>query len=79
MKTKKKEFYVKNNHGKVIKTIVEDVVYNKFNQSYSDFIENILGYKYLDKISKREVPKFILFYKDVSMNELNKKYDRIEK
>lgn len=76
----KKEFSIKNNHDKVIDKITEELIINKDYLTYFDFHykDGVFGYKFLDKQSKKEVPRFILFYQNLSLQELLKKYNRIE-
>lgn len=80
MKKIKRDFNIKNNHGKIIETITEELLINKNYLTYKDFhfMNGISGYKFFDKQSKKVVPRFILFYQNLNLEELLKKYDRIE-
>ena len=80
MKKIKKEFNIKNNHGKIIKTIPEELIINQNLLTYYEFhfMNGINGYKFLDKQSKKVVPRFILFYQNLNLEQLLEKYDRLK-
>ena len=76
MRYKKVEHLLRNNHGKIIDREVEVLPVNKENQTFNDFwfSDEIFNFNFYNRLTGEKVPKFILFYKNKSVTELQKKY-----